>query len=65
MSNTTKIANASHVVTSPDGTRKWYVGDQLHRDDGPAVEWPDGISEWYLNGNEVAQEDVLRNAPSI
>lgn len=23
---------------------------QLHREDGPAIEWADGIKEWYLNG---------------
>jgi hypothetical protein len=23
---------------------------QLHREDGPAVEWGDGGQEWYLNG---------------
>jgi hypothetical protein len=88
MSSMKKIANASNVVTGPDGTRKWYVDDQLHREDGPAVEradgtkqwyrdgklhredgpaieWADGEKEWYLDGKKVAQEDVLRSAPSI
>ena len=23
---------------------------QLHRVDGPAVEWPDGTREWWVNG---------------
>jgi hypothetical protein len=23
---------------------------QLHREDGPAVEWKTGIKEWYING---------------
>jgi hypothetical protein len=23
---------------------------KLHREDGPAVEWPAGTKEWYLNG---------------
>ena len=23
---------------------------KLHREDGPAIEWPDGSKVWYLNG---------------
>ena len=23
---------------------------QLHREDGPAFEWPDGTKVWYING---------------
>jgi len=38
-----------------DGTKEWYQNGQLHRLDGPAVEWGDGtISSgtkiWFLNG---------------
>ena len=35
----------------PDGTKYWYLNDKLHREDGPAVEWPTGSKDWYLNGN--------------
>ena len=28
----------------PNGTREWRRGGQLHRDDGPAVEYPDGTT---------------------
>lgn len=27
----------------------WQSG-QLHRDDGPAVEWPDGSNFWFVEG---------------
>ena len=32
------------------GTR-WYYNsaNQLHREGGPAVEWPDGRKSWYQN----------------
>lgn len=30
--------------------------DELHREGGPAVEWPDGTQIWYLNG-KVHRED--------
>ena len=31
----------------------------LHREDGPALEWADGDKEWYLNGEEVTEEEVV------
>jgi hypothetical protein len=30
---------------------RWYKDDKFHREDGPAVIWPDGYQEWYKNGN--------------
>ena len=34
-----------------NGTKKWYNSQrQLHRDDGPAIEWYDGVKDWYQNG---------------
>ena len=32
------------------GTVRWYKDGQLHREDGPSVEWNDGSKSWYLNG---------------
>ena len=31
---------------------RWYYNNanQLHRDDGPAVEWAGGTKSWYQNG---------------
>jgi hypothetical protein len=37
--------------TDDDGNRRWYnVQRQLHREDGPAIEWNNGTRMWYLNG---------------
>ena len=35
-----------------DGTKewRWYLNDELHREDGPAVEWANGTKEWRLQG---------------
>jgi len=33
-----------------DGTKSWWLNDRLHREDGPAVEWPDGRKRWFLHG---------------
>ena len=29
---------------------KWYRNEELHRDDGPAIENADGDKAWYRNG---------------
>ena len=37
--------------TDEDGTIRWYNEDgELHREDGPAIEYADGDKEWYING---------------
>ena len=30
---------------------EWHIHGRLHRMDGPARIWPDGMVEWWLNGN--------------
>lgn len=38
------------IVTDEDGTKYYYLGDELHREDGPAIIWEDGsIEQWFLN----------------
>ncbi len=32
------------------GIKRWYLGALYHREDGPAVEFPDGHKEWAING---------------
>jgi len=31
------------------GHKWWFVNKQLHREDGPAVEYSDGYKVWYFN----------------
>lgn len=33
-----------------DGAVRWRLDGLKHREDGPAVEYPDGTKYWYLNG---------------
>lgn len=33
-----------------DGAKYFHLNDNLHREDGPAVEFPDGYKEWWLEG---------------
>ena len=50
----------------PSGSKSWWLNDQLHREDGPAVEcWDDtkfwyGYKAWYLNGKKVTKEEHNR-----
>ena len=32
------------------GTKEWRLNGQLHRTDGPAIEWANGTKVWYLHG---------------
>ena len=38
--------------------------DQLHREDGPAVEWEDGTSEWYLDGKRLSKDEFEACKPA-
>ena len=31
------------------GTKRWFLNRNLHREDGPAVEYANGDKSWYLN----------------
>ena len=37
-------------IVDTDGTQLWYLNDQLHRIDGPAIIRLDGTQAWYVNG---------------
>ena len=32
------------------GDKEWYLNGNLHREDGPAVEYISGTKYWYING---------------
>ena len=36
--------------TDKYGNKIWKLNGELHRLDGPAIEFFDGTKEWYLNG---------------
>ncbi len=48
----------------PEGTRFWYLNDQLHREDGPATEWSDGTREWYLDGKRLSKGEFEARKPA-
>ena len=38
------------VKESMRGYDAWFKGDMIHREDGPAAEFPDSYRCWYING---------------
>ena len=42
-----------------NGTISWFnkAGD-LHRENGPAIEFADGRKAWYLNGHKVSRRTI-------
>ena len=52
------------VKVYPDGTKMWYLNGQLHREDGPAIEYADGSKAWYLNGKEFTEKEFKQRTQS-
>lgn len=43
------------VIVYADGGRTWRLGDELHREDGPAVEYSNGDKFFYLKGQRLSE----------
>ena len=53
----------SFVQYYATGNKYWYIDNNLHREDGPAVELGDGTKYWFLNGKYIicnSQEQFLQ-----
>ena len=47
----------------PDGTEEWRLNDELHREDGPTVEYSDS-KFWYLN-DLLTEEQLISKKMQI
>jgi hypothetical protein len=45
------------LITDKYGTKRWFLNEELHRVDGPAVELSNGSKYWFLNGELVYSKD--------
>jgi hypothetical protein len=45
------------IVERPDGDKFWCLNGGWHRVDGPAIEWFDGATYWFLNGVYMTEEE--------
>ena len=43
-----------HILS--DGSKEWYLNGNLHRKDGPAIEYANGSKAWYLNGKRRRED---------
>ena len=41
------------------------MNGKLHREDGPAVEYANGSKFWYLNDEEVTEEEHKRQTSKV
>ena len=41
------MKNGLHIDEA--GTKRWYLDDKRHRQDGPAEIWDDGAEFWFLH----------------
>jgi hypothetical protein len=48
------------VIVDEQGTTRWFSDDNLHRENGPAIEYANGDKEYYLNG-----ERHRENGPAV
>ena len=47
--------NKPEIKVSLDGSKHWHLNGKLHREDGPAIEYPSHKS-WYLNGKHHRED---------
>ena len=36
--------------------KKWSINGKWHREDGPAVEWGTGYKEWWIDNQQLTEE---------
>ena len=57
LNSTSKMdSNMTEYIVGPNGTQCWYLNEDLHQTDGPAIIYPDGEQAWFKNG-ERHRED--------
>ena len=44
------MKNKPELKIDEYGNKRWYLNDELHRIDGPAIEFANGYKAWYFNG---------------
>ena len=45
----------AQLLISYDGSKFWFLNEQNHRANGPAVVWADGHCEWYWYDDRIAE----------
>ena len=53
------------AVEHTNGTKYWYIDNELHREDGPAIEYMSGHKSWYLNNIQYTEKEHKHKTRSI
>ena len=54
------------VVVNEYGDKLYYNNaNQLHRTDGPAIEWSDGEEGWWLKGVRYSEQEFHEQLKSL
>lgn len=48
-----------------NGGKFWYMNGVSHREDGPAIEWPDGTKSYYARGIKLKRQPIVEEKESI
>ena len=46
----------TNPIVNECGDKEWYRNGQLHREDGPAIEYANGYIAWYQNGQRHRED---------
>lgn len=53
------------VKIDDEGTKRWYADNNLHREDGPAIEYANGYKAWFLNGENLIEKEFNKRINKI
>ena len=62
------MGQTTYTTTENNGhTKKWWLRDQLHREDGPAIECSNGAKFWFRNGKRHREDGpaVIENCGNM
>ena len=61
MKNKNKLNNMKNKyevqTDTRDGSKRYYLNGEMHREDGPAIECLDGYKAYYLNGKLLTETE--------
>jgi hypothetical protein len=43
----------------------WFLNGKCHREDGPAIEHPNGTKSWYINGKQLSEAEFINKTQII
>jgi hypothetical protein len=54
--NSHELDNNCFSILEYNNNKHWLHGNQLHREDGPAIEYGNGDKAWYINGKKHRED---------